>query len=588
MIQALLLTVAVAVPQFSTPQDAGEQGPTLVRYDLRPLAPHFDAGSEWKESLVSGLANPWDDRPEVHVHGLYDAPPTEVLVEIVTQVLGDELHLQGRELSLDGSDGLLVLAPPATQERIRTVLDALGAALSSSVRIQLDAYTLTQGAGPRLVEKNVLTIQEADGLGGNLMSQGAQHVEHTFDLFPGRTAVLDHSQRLSLLYDYDIEIAQGAVAFDPFVVDVDLGLRVFLRGVPTDDGTILTFLVSQNELLGEVVERAVSTKGAVGGQGRDAGLEYIQGPSSAQTVDVLTRSVAASALLPEGQALVFSSESVRGGQRSRHVVVLRRIAKTGGAFHRTRLAGTSRTLMVVNGELLGAPRFAFTNGAHEYTGAGSYPYVTAVLQSRPAPFLFDWLKYRFSVWRRIGPWAVIVTDPAWDDRADQELDALIASVQAPSENVDVSVDLGLMGSGDSDTRTPVRWSLPILVGTEAAAVLGRSSTVLADYDVEVAHNATLSDPVIVPTFEGLAFALAVSRGDDALVVDARGSGRWNEQPVATFQSTGPFAGHVEELRSEALEFDERRRLKGGERVHLGARSPRSGPGSGLFVSIEVR
>ena len=118
---------------------------------------------------------------------------------------------------------------------------------------------------------------------------------------------------------------------------------------------------------------------------------------------------------------------------------------------------STRRFIAVNSELLNPPRMEFA-GPYNGDRHERDPVLEAMLSMQPSLFLFDWMKHRFSVWRRLGPWALVVTDPAWDDDAAEELQALIAGWSPATGVTRVEARLHHRSEGPS---IPARWSLPV-------------------------------------------------------------------------------------------------------------------------------
>ena len=239
--------------------------------------------------------------------------------------------------------------------------------------------------------------------------------------------------------------------------------------------------------------------------------------------------------------------------------------------------------MLVNSELLHTPAFEFESGTLESYRRGDHPFLYATLIGESSSYLFDWLKYRFSVWRRLGPWAVIVTDPAWDNAPADELERFVDSLRRPARTTTVTVTMDTAGTPESAGATPVRWSLPVLDGTHCGLVLGVSSSQLLDYNVEVAQYSTVLDPVVVPGFEGLVVDFNVSRSGTSLALATRGTGRWAPRPVSSFAYEGVFAGRVDQPASEGLRFDERMVREAATEIELGGSS--AGPAGGRSLRV---
>jgi hypothetical protein len=207
--------------------------------------------------------------------------------------------------------------------------------------------------------------------------------------------------------------------------------------------------------------------------------------------------------------------------------------------------------------------------------------MTATLDGELSSFLVEWLKARFSVWRRFGPWILIVTDPAWDRDAAAQLDRLVKSVRADTRLLTVSIDLHAAGR---EGAFPARLRVPVLDGSSATFVLGRGRTGVVGYEVEVAQGAAVPDPVVGVLFDGFALALDI----DGTTCDVRGIAQLFDRAVATLDCGYDVLGPLERPEPRVLRFDERLRLSEGPqaRARIGSASERPDP-AGLSLEISV-
>lgn len=581
-LSALLLAAPVAPapsvpsPIFSDP--AGVSGPAgaeaesvLQIYDLRPLVPRFDGESTWSHSLMFPPGVRPDEREALSPSDLYVDGEPEVIVDLLTQVLGDDLRYEGREISLNDNAHLLVLAPESVQVQVRNTLAALAAALGGTVELTVDVVEFDGAASELWPQKNVIPANAAELLINGAIGRGASHHEFRLSLSAGCTAAIDQMRRFPILFDYDVEIAQGSFVHDPIWADIEEGLRVFARGVPVGGGLALSLVFQAAEMIGDVQERPIVCRGAVGTE-ELKGVVMADGPSVVQAVDVFHRSVALNTFLPRGSALVLASQASLGGHERTQMVVIR---QTGGAlssYSSHPLPGSTRTLVVANSEALNLPMLGTSEHSSEYYPESTHPLLTAELDAEPSLFLFDWVKYRFRVWRRLGPWAVMITDPSWDQGAAAELNLLLANWKPDTSVVDVDVKLIAQGASE---QIPVRWSLPVRPGTECGLVCGISSQALWDYDVEVAQMSACVDPVIAQLFDGLLLSVRPFATASGRTLDARGLAQLKVLgPMGGFEPHYEYIGRVDQPVFDRLRIDEHRVLggDGGETLVVGGRS----------------
>jgi len=595
--KTVLFLTLLALGASNSPDDEGgesaanQETNVLERYNLRPVLPRIDAGTEWTGLLTLLMPPWWGDDGEVEVHGLHTNEAPDKILNLVTQALGDALNAKGSQIVLENDSTLLVLAPAPVQSMVAEVLGVLESVLSSSVEVRVDVISLDgvlEGAGQGSPARSVVSAAEADRLVEGLVARGATHREHTIQLSSGRTSAVDQSSTAPVVFDYDVEIAQGAFIWDPIVLDVMEGVRLFVRGVPKPTGTLVSAMIVQGDLLNGVQDRPLDLHGAVSHE-QSGGLSFVAGPQSIQTVELLTRSVAFTSFLPEGQAIVVSSRTKLGGTSASHFIVMRQLGKTQPAFVSTKIRGTNRTLALVNAELFRAPEFQIVSQPHVGEMSG-FPIVAATLSAEYSSFLYDWLRYRYSVWSPIGPWVAVVTDPAWDARGAEALEELVLSAETDAELVEVQVD---MVTSADEADPPARWSLPILAGTACGTVLGISSTAVRDYDVEVAQYAAVPDPFVQPTFNGLALSLEVSagRGGSSWTLDVQGTGQFFRGPVPTFESDGPVNGRIDRPEYDVLNINERKTLPRQQgnvsRVRIGTQVRRAERGV-LSLVVTIR
>ena len=577
---------AVQSPGPSEPGSAsGSNTSALVSYDLRPVLPSFDEAARWTQSLVVTPGGYYDGLSMVDPARLGAQEAPDVVIDLLTQVLGDELTRKGREMSVDGTR-LMVLAPQEVQGQVREILNVLEGVFSGVVELDVDILTLTEGE-EQLVASNVMSTTEAERLVEGWVGRGAEHRRIPLRIAAGRTRGLVQTQKRPIVSDYDVEIAQGAFIFDPISLELESGLRLLARGVPQVGGLTLAMVLVQSELVGEVEEREIQLGGISSGE--QGGFSTFPGPGRVQSGEVVTRSIAFESFLSPEQALVLAAETNRGGPRSRQLVVLRMRSAAVKPFAKYRIPGSDRALMMVNSEIFGPPRFGIRGRDGEQL-EGYHPVMTAELDAEPSLFLFDWMRYRFNVWRQLGPWAAVVTDPAWDNLAGEELENLVASVRPTKDIVQVEVALSdQRGSG----AQPMRFSLPLLDGSTCGVVLGRSRLALLDLDVEVAQFAAVADPAVAPLFDGLMLGLEVSRAGDgtSTVLDLQGSAQLQRGPMASFDPDSPTLCAIEEPDLESFAVNERIRLTSGEggtpTAVIGADSKNGGQG-GMSLEVRVR
>jgi hypothetical protein len=573
-----LLALAPALQlAASAPAAAQAEEAVYATYDLRAVLPRWDAVTSWRQSLlVPPVTSPRAQLAAVFDALQYDELRSFELLDLLGQVLGDDLRREGRELSVDGPL-LSVLAPSSLHEQVRAVLETLTGALSASALVRLDVLTLGEGGGD-LGSAGMIGDDEAAARISALVGRGAQHRTTTVELSVGRTAVVDAHREIPFLFDYDVEIAQVTQVFAPVMGQTRDGMRLILRGSGLPGGLALSCVCVRSERLGEHGKIPLVLQGLVN-QGEGAGLQVMPGPVHLQSPDVLARALAFDTLLPDGKALALTLEGTLGKARTRELVLLRRAGGALPFFVVRPVPRTSRTLIALDAGLFRPARFSFTDEPWLNPQGGRVPNPIASLDTELSSFLMEWLKARFSVWRRFGPWILIVTDPSWDRDSAAQLERLVKSIRSPAGPRTVGIDLRGGEGGPS-----VRVRLPLLDGSNAGLALARGRTALLGYDVEVAQGSAAPDPIVDAVFDGLVLSL----GLQGAMLSARGVAQSLGAEANSIDPGYSIMGPIQQPEPRLLRFDERLTLPEGRPgpLRIGSGGERGEP-DGLLLELTV-
>ena len=553
----------------------------LVTYDLHAVLPRWDAGPGWSQSLLEPpVASPNRIKELETIEGSlrYADLAAFELLDLLTQVLGDELRREGRELLIEGSV-LSVLAPPGLHEQVRAVLDGLSQALAGTIPLRIDVLGLAEGGG-ELVPAGTLGEDEAAKLVAALVVRGAQHKSYSLELCAGRTVHLDAYRRIPFLFDYDVEIAQNMMVFAPVMSAIREGTRLVLHGRSAPGGVALSVLLMRSEQVGKIQTQPLTLKGLLNPP-EGGGMEVLMGPGGIQSPEVLARGLAFDTFLPEGKALALTLEAKMGAASTREVVLIRRNGGAMRSYVVRPIPRTNRTLIALDAGLF-RPGSLHTEAEPWIDEHGALqPSALVKFDGEFSGFLLEWLKERFSIWRRFGPWILIVTDPAWDRDAAAQLDRLVKSVQRSTALYDVGIDLRAQGR---EANHPVRIHVPILAGSSAGMVLARGETAVTGFDVEVAQGAAVPDPFVGSVFEGVALSLAFGETS----VEANGLAQLFDAPIAQLESGYDLLGPIERPEPRVLRFDERLELSDGRTgpLRIGSGSDRPDqPGFALEITV---
>ena len=567
---SLAPTSAAQFADGSQPGPAGPSGPSRAsasssdsaqaesvvrRYPLEGIVPAIDVTERpFALFMTPGLWDKAYDKDQRAFDATDQNPEvnTDPVVDLLAQALGDDLRFEGRAMEVVDGD-LLLMAPEEVQAKAQALLRGLSGAMGARAEVSIDVLTLDGGQLPFPTSASIAD-DEAQRLIASALERGAEHVRHDLSVTPGNMAVSDLTRAVSIITDYDVEIAQNSGIWDPIRTNVDLGQRIVLRGIPLGDRVQLAGLVRTVDMMGDVKSRPLQARMMINGE--ESSVYFSDGPEVIQQAEVVMHGYAFSGTAGGGTALVCASELSIGGVRRSQLAILRVTALSGQAVSRTAMGGGQRALLVVNTEAFGsasARTWTINNEVEEYLRYSS-PMVMGQLETSKPNFIDEFLNFRFSVTRSVGPWALVVTDPSWDRGGDGELAKIAGSWPRATETK--SVALRLVASGVSDA-VPTRGLVPTISGHDAAVQVGTARNVIWDYDVEVAGGSSLADPVITAVFAGL--GASVSTQGDAIDVEAIG-----------FVPNGP----PQTIEVDAKEFrffdrQDRDTLRVRDRRHLG-------------------
>jgi hypothetical protein len=561
MIRATLVLLACLASTASASNDPrpaeGSAESVLAVYNLRSVMPPID-DEGWVQTMVEGLYH-WNrmDVQRLDVDELDATEGPDVIFEVLVQLLGDELHYEGREIELDDSARLVVLAPPELQQRIRSLVIELGALLSGRVELSIDVIDLG-GEGALPAAGVVESAEVTRWLDSAAARSGARRSFHV-GLAAGRTAVVDVTRLTPFVGDFDVEIAQASFIQDPISFEALEGTRFYLRGLPQEDGVALAAFYSDSRLAGSIESDSVPMRGLI--VSNDKGANWVDSSGVQQEARVLMRSAAFDTFLPDGKALCFTSTYEHGNVNSRQAVFVRRTGGTLESFREISLAGSKRKLVVVNTELFDPPHFELIGPyMAEDQEWNRIPRFLAEMGSEPSLMMFDLVASRYSSWTRVGPWGLVTVDPAWEEDTGARLRALLPKTSPQSELVTARFELKARGHASG---SPATFALPVRAGHEVGVAVGVLRADLVDYDVEVASSTAVPDSRRRFVFDGMAVELGSGRGPSGdLTTDVRAMADLRRS-VSHFDLQSQSASRIDQVTTEHLRASERLRIEAG-------------------------
>jgi len=366
--------------------------------------------------------------------------------------------------------------------------------LAGLARTALDA--LLDGSATRETVERLKSLDAARGTRGG-----------TLHAVPGLWTPLEQVRRVRYLSDFDVEIAQAASIADPIVRTGTEGLRVAVRGLPLTDGRV-------------VLNVAASTGAFSGGLGRFE-LAASDPPESlairdtnygaVEQADFRGACVATDLLLRPGRPAGVLLKSPDGSSDAAHVLLFRLRA---GAVARS----------AARGEAL-LPIGAFTQ-PHPYFGlrtllGGSLRWRGTFERSENAAYRLDGIKEELE--------RQLETD---DGGYVEELDVLGGAVLVRASPARVAAMKDTLAALERQLLHPVRCAIELrrgapgggqpvgelnatlLAGGHAALGAYRRVDHVGDYDVEVAQESRIADPIHRIANEGVLANVSVWRSGD--------------------------------------------------------------------------
>jgi len=533
----------------SLTEDFGELDPAVR------LVPSLDV---LKPSVLDGSVPP----------GLVD----ESWINLVVDVLGRTVQGEGTRLDLTEQGWL----------RMR----GNSGALHSSIEGLLGMLVKTSAAETQLlIETVALSADEARALAGALIpievaEELGRRASERFEvtLRGDMHGHYEQVKEIAIATGYSAEVAQRVAVSTPIIVRCAAGTRFSGLGAPARGGVHLSFVLKRTALT--LAQREpwldvnVRTVGDDGVAHTERSAAIVEDPVWTST------SFATSCFVPRGQALALLGSS--GPERSELLLV--RVLSSpepvdgvkfedGKYLSLLHLGAVEPPELVPRGMAFATNMRAQRSQRFEEDGVDflamtprHYPH--AVLRES----IVQTLGRGYENWR-VGPWLVV--------RGDERVKDL--SVAVPTAGPGLEVDVTFRRG----ERTLRRARLSLRMGSSGAVALTDETLDMEQIEVEIAQASTVTRPVAIHVFDGLACWLrALPAGEGRLVLETAGAAQ-AMGPRRGRQMEDAFVNTLDQRELEHLNLRGRRTVTRGEdgvyRAILGAQA-----GDGLQVSIEIR
>lgn len=541
--------------------------------------------------------------PGSHNRELYDDYDVEVMLsmdfdrtyELVSSLLGEEVEYEGRMIWMSNDGKLVLRAPEAVQARVQEILGFVAGAQSSQTHLLVDVIEVPSGPSNAGPVSGVVDLSQARRLLAMAERGGASESYRLLINFAGGGRVSNTTYH-SFIGDYDVEVAQNAFSVDPTVMTMTTGLELEVSAAPAKGGTRLSLAVSHGAPSGsiEAVEMEISglSNNENGGVVYDVAVERIE------RFAVMQRSMALQTVLPTGKALVFNTGADLATANTTQLIVLRMegrgllpvqssaFQQGPGEIHLVNLRAMAPYHYRVEGQALasGARMMLARQDTDNYDVD-----LWASLEQHDTDFFHDILGELGDesevMWDSDDHWFIAYRGEEDDPEAERlnvgQLFAATTDALMPETEV-VPLTLNIQRSGEGGSRG-LQMYLPILVGARSAVSMGVESTVIRDYNVEIAQGSAIGDPVSGVEIDGAALALLPQRtADGRLLLQVRGFVQLLNED-RSFDPKGPALSPLHLPQYDRLLIDETLDLSSGSAV-IGNINVEGRPGS---VRLEV-
>ena len=535
-------------------REAGE----LRTYDLQPLLVPYRAEFELQVLPCRGSPGGMEERER------FD---TGIVIELVRALCAPEFEYEGRSLQEQGGV-LCVTAPAAVQERVAKVISFLGTALSARTELAVDELVLAEPLAKDPAP--LLSPEEAQ----RLLAGAGVHRSWKIAVRPGWTGTALSQRAISFVSDWNCEIAQGAAILDPVVDVVPAGDAIACGAAPAPGGMWLALLARSGESAGpkdhplEVYATVATDSTPVPNPqpnqpaARAGGRTLQAGPRVWQSVPIAMHALALNCFLPDGKVLCLAGTLAAGEPRGSRLLFVRRLNAPGAPVQGIALdpkGSGGRDLVLVDTGWL-RPPFCASEG--DLRGGGALP-LRADEETERLRFLLHGADS--------GRAHELLGDLPGCDVFDSSAWLVIARNSRSGESPQIDPAVTRLGNGApmpqsfsaelTLRRGPnviARSTLALRSGVASTVVVGAEDELLYDWDVEVAQSASVADPQIKASFEGLCARLRVERDAvSGLLLDIRGFGQARIGELRNLDPQVPTVGPMSQATWDRLGIEER-------------------------------
>jgi len=495
----------------------------------------------------------WEPGPRL----LHPEDVCTLVREVVAPFLWDELPDARNDLLRE--DRLIVIAPDAVQEQVADFLGFLVGALATTERLEVRVFTADEADVAR--DALALDAVEADR---RIAERGLQR-SATVALRDRGVVAHDGTEQRTIVYDYDVEIAQGACIADPIVDRVKTGLELIARSSRVEGGLLVDLVVRCAEEAAPAVERRLQARSY---WNMKPGVSERLATGAFQHPQVAFASFAGTLFLPAGKAIWIPVTLATHAGPVSVCLDLRAAGPIGpprGTWEpaavpereRLRLDLFSRGAAGLRGveidrewaRFIGAPWEGKPDSPllariHGLEDDSPLLEVVHAVAAEPLDGGHGWTGDAGGAVRTLLP-------PEFSER--------VAAALAPLQRIDA----GFLVRGRLlvDGRSRASFRLPVAPRRPAALWSGVQGTRIADWEVDVANESQCCNPEPQAWIDGLALRLELSRNARGeIVLDVSGSAAVLDGPPRPVELQDDSRLTIDELRARTLRLEELRTL----------------------------
>ncbi len=471
---------------------------------------------------------------------------------------------------------LTVVAPATSHQEIAEFLGFLELALVPNSRIQVTLYEGTTAESAAVVDSSVADSLLQEGVTSGRLRQVRRG---SVGLRPGRVMKIEDAEVFPVVWNWDVEIAQGSNQSDSRYQHVLSGLRTYLRSSVTAEGVVVDSLIRASHVQSTKVHK-LDVKASVL-TSREVELSPFLGLFQFPRMGF--GSWQGSVHLPHGKVALLPAQIETAAGLVAFLVEMRVLGEVpspvatysgeeGRVFHLV------DAVAAVHGGVLPStvPWREMEGGYHtaerqpvflENSGRLNVGYVDLLRT------LFHELEDEPGAWLETNSGRLLSVVP---ERISTPFTQAATELARPGTSWQVRA---VLRKGDKEVG---RGTIPLVSGFRGYLAAGSQTYFLRDWWVDVASNSGSPSPDVAPLFDGYEIQLFAEEtsGDDLwLNVDASVHLLQGEPTEVSLETVDGRV--VEQYRADQYEFKDSRRVRPGEWFRYG------GPGVSLEFMVEA-